>query len=86
MRIHLNHAGASLSSPETLAAIVGHLHAEVTLGPYEAAVAAADAAELLYAEAARLIDASPDEILDASSFVIDALITVVVSGCTSRCS
>ena len=62
MRIHLNHAGASLSSPETLAAIVGHLHAEVTLGPYEAAVAAADAAELLYAEAARLIDASPDEI------------------------
>jgi selenocysteine lyase/cysteine desulfurase len=59
---HLNAAGAALPSWRTLSAVVDHLQAEAQLGGYEAAAAARDQLEAVYAAAARLLGAEPDEL------------------------
>ncbi len=59
---HFNHAGASLPSVDTLAAIHAHLQREATQGPMEAGVAAREQTERARILAARLLNAQPDEI------------------------
>jgi selenocysteine lyase/cysteine desulfurase len=60
--IHFNHAGASLPSGATLAAVQAHLEREATMGPMEAGVAAREQAEAARQLAARLLGAQPAEI------------------------
>ena len=57
-----NHAGAALPPRPVLAAVVGHLELEATIGGYEAAAHEAERLEDLRAAAASLIGARPDEI------------------------
>jgi selenocysteine lyase/cysteine desulfurase len=58
-RIHLNNAGAALMPTPVVRAIEDHLHAEVRLGGYEAAAAAASDIEAAYEALARLVGAAP---------------------------
>jgi selenocysteine lyase/cysteine desulfurase len=59
---HFNHAGSSLSPRPVLDAVVDHLTLEATIGGYEAAAAAGDRLDAVYASIARMLNASPDEI------------------------
>lgn len=59
---HFNHAGSSLSPQAVLDAVVDHLSLEATIGGYEAAAAASDRLDSVYASVARLLNASADEI------------------------
>ena len=59
---HFNHAGSSLSPQPVLDAVIGHLTLEATIGGYEAAAAASDRLDAVYASIARLLNAAPDEI------------------------
>jgi len=59
---HFNHAGASLSPQPVLDAVFDHLTLEATIGGYEAAAAASDRLEAVYASIARMLNAAPDEI------------------------
>ncbi|MEO8226124.1 MAG: aminotransferase class V-fold PLP-dependent enzyme, partial [Gemmatimonadota bacterium] len=56
-RVHLNNAGAALVPRPVSAAIAEHLGREAALGGYEAADAARDAIEAVYASVGRLIGA-----------------------------
>ncbi|HET7036877.1 MAG TPA: aminotransferase class V-fold PLP-dependent enzyme [Thermomicrobiaceae bacterium] len=60
--IHLNNAGAALMPQPVVDAVIAHLQLEARIGGYEAADAAAERVEGVYASAARLIGAEPDEI------------------------
>lgn len=60
--IHLNNAGASLVPAPVLDATIEYLREEARAGGYEAAAAAADAIDGVYASAATLLDCRPDEI------------------------
>jgi len=60
--VHLNHAGASLPPAVVTDTVVAHLRREETVGPYEAADAAADRLEAVYGSVARLLGAADDEI------------------------
>ncbi len=59
---HFNHAGSSLPPQPVLNATVDHLTLEATIGGYEAAAAASDRLEAVYASVARLLNAHPGEI------------------------
>ena len=59
---HFNHAGSSLSPQPVLDAVVDHLTLEATIGGYEAAAAASDRLDAVYASIARMLNAAPDEI------------------------
>jgi cysteine desulfurase/selenocysteine lyase len=59
---HLNAAGASLPSAAVLRTVIEHLELESRIGGYEAAEAARERTEAVYASAARLIGAGPDDI------------------------
>ena len=59
---HLNNAGAALMPSPVLAAVIGHLELESTIGGYEAHVAAESVIEETYTKAAGLIGARPEEI------------------------
>ena len=59
---HFNAAGAALPSETVLRTVVEHLALESRIGGYEAAEAAKDQTEQVYAAAARLIGARPDDI------------------------
>ncbi len=59
---HFNHAGSSLSPQPVLDAVIDHLTLEATIGGYEAAAAASDRLDAVYASIARLLNASPEEI------------------------
>ncbi len=59
---HFNHAGSSLSPQPVLDAVLDHLTLEATIGGYEAAAAASDRLDAVYASIARLLNAAPDEI------------------------
>ncbi|MFJ6698332.1 aminotransferase class V-fold PLP-dependent enzyme [Streptomyces sp. NPDC091272] len=61
-RVHLNNAGAALTSRQTLSAVTSHLELEAAIGGYEAAAAAADKIEHTYDALARLVGAGRDEI------------------------
>ncbi len=65
--IHFNHAGASLMSAVTLAAITEQLRREASLGPHEAAAAVQDRLDKARADAARLLNATAGEIAFTSS-------------------
>jgi selenocysteine lyase/cysteine desulfurase len=60
--VHLNHAGASLLPQPVLDAVVGHLELEAQIGGYEAAEAAADRLEGVYASLGRLLGARPEDV------------------------
>lgn len=60
--VHLNHAGASLPPASVTSAVVEHLLLEERIGGYEAADAAQDRLEAVYASVARLVGASASEI------------------------
>jgi cysteine desulfurase / selenocysteine lyase len=59
---HLNAAGASLPSEAVLRTVIEHLELEARMGGYEAAEAARDRHDAVYAKAARLIGARPEDI------------------------
>jgi cysteine desulfurase / selenocysteine lyase len=59
---HLNNAGAALPPSQVTEAVIAHLRLEADIGGYEAASAAADQVEAVYASIARLIGCDPDEI------------------------
>jgi selenocysteine lyase/cysteine desulfurase len=59
---HLNNAGASLPPNVVADAVVQHIRAEETLGPYEAAANAGDTTTALYRGAAALLGCDPSEI------------------------
>ncbi|MFL5994350.1 MAG: N-methyl-L-tryptophan oxidase [Streptomyces sp.] len=59
---HFNAAGAALLASETVEAVVDHLRAESLYGGYEAAKAAAESLEAVYARTARLLGAEPEEV------------------------
>lgn len=59
---HFNHAGSSLSPQPVLDSVVDHLTLEATIGGYEAATAASDRLDTVYASIARMLTASADEI------------------------
>lgn len=59
---HFNHAGSSLPPQPVLDATIDHLTLEATIGGYEAAAAASDRLEAVYASIARLLNAQPAEI------------------------
>jgi len=65
--IHLNNAGASIASDETLQIMIGHLHLEQTLGGYEAAAAKSVELEDFYDQAAKLIGCDANEIAFSDS-------------------
>lgn len=60
--IHFNNAGASLMPRVVLDTVIGHLQREAVLGGYEAAAAAGQRLENVYASIARLLNVRPDEI------------------------
>jgi len=60
--IHFNNAGASLMPRVVLETVIGHLQREAVLGGYEAAAAASQRLENVYASVARLLNVRPDEI------------------------
>lgn len=59
---HLNNAGAALPPSQVTEAVIAHLRLEAEIGGYEAADAARDRVEAVYAAIARLIGSRPDEI------------------------
>jgi cysteine desulfurase / selenocysteine lyase len=59
---HLNNAGAALPPSQVTEAVIAHLRLEAEIGGYEAANAARDRTEAVYAAIARLIGSRPDEI------------------------
>jgi len=59
---HFNNAGSSLPPQAVLDAVIAHLQLEAKIGGYEAAAAADDRLEAVYASIAKLINAAPDEI------------------------
>jgi selenocysteine lyase/cysteine desulfurase len=61
-RLHLNNAGAALLAQPTLDAMTGHLRLETEIGGYEAAAAARDAIDAVYADTARLVGGRADEV------------------------
>jgi selenocysteine lyase/cysteine desulfurase len=61
-RLHLNNAGAALLAQPTLDAMTGHLRLETEIGGYEAAAAAQDAIDAVYADIARLVGGRADEV------------------------
>jgi selenocysteine lyase/cysteine desulfurase len=65
--IHFNHAGASLPSRQTLAAVIDHLQREALSGPMEAAASVADLIAEARGDAAALIGATPEEIAFTTS-------------------
>jgi cysteine desulfurase/selenocysteine lyase len=65
--VHLNNAGAALTTRPVLDAVIGHLEREATIGGYEAADEAAARIEHTYDALARLIGAQPDEIAMAEN-------------------
>jgi len=65
--IHFNHAGASLMSAATLAAVTEQLRREALYGPHEASVAVQGRLDQARADAARLLNAAPAEIAFTSS-------------------
>jgi selenocysteine lyase/cysteine desulfurase len=62
MVTHFNHAGASLMSETTLAAVTEQLQREALYGPHEAAVGVQPRLDAARADAATLLGASPSEI------------------------
>jgi cysteine desulfurase/selenocysteine lyase len=60
--VHFNHAGASLMSAATLAAITEQLQREASLGPHEAAAMVQGKLDQARADAARLLNAAVGEI------------------------
>lgn len=65
--VHFNHAGASLMSGATLAAVTEQLRREALYGPHEASVAVQGRLDQARADAARLLNASAAEIAFTSS-------------------
>jgi selenocysteine lyase/cysteine desulfurase len=61
-RLHLNNAGAALLAQPTLDAMIGHLRLETEIGGYEAAAAAQDEIDAVYADIARLLGGRADEV------------------------
>jgi selenocysteine lyase/cysteine desulfurase len=61
-RLHLNNAGAALLAQPTLDAMTRHLRLETEIGGYEAAAAARDAIDAVYADIARLVGGRADEV------------------------
>ena len=59
---HFDSAGSSLPPAPVLDAVIGHLRLEARMGGYEAAAAARESVERVYAVAAELLHAAPDEI------------------------
>ncbi|MET3421501.1 monomeric sarcosine oxidase [Actinoplanes tereljensis] len=59
---HLNAAGAALPSETVLGTVIEHLRLEARIGGYEAAEAAKERSERVYALAAQLIGAQPEDI------------------------
>jgi len=64
---YFNHAGASLPTEATLAAITGHLRREAEHGAMEAAAEVADRVAEARADAAALLNADTDEVAFATS-------------------
>lgn len=60
--IHLNNAGAALAPAAVTETVVDHLELEQRLGGYEAADAAADRTDAVYASIASLLGCAPDEV------------------------
>lgn len=60
--LHFNNAGAALMPTPVLEAQLRHLQQEAAIGGYEAADAADDRREAVYASIARLINCAPEEI------------------------
>jgi selenocysteine lyase/cysteine desulfurase len=60
--VHLNNAGAALPPRVVVETVIEHLEREAAVGGYEAAEAAGDRVEAVYASVAGLIGAAPDEI------------------------
>lgn len=65
--VHFNHAGASLMSGATLAAVTEQLRREALYGPHEASVAVQGRLDEARTDAARLLNASAAEIAFTSS-------------------
>jgi cysteine desulfurase / selenocysteine lyase len=61
-RLHLNNAGASLMPRPVIDTVIDHLEFEGRVGGYEAAEAAHDRIDAVYASAARLLNCTPREI------------------------
>lgn len=59
---HLNNAGAALPPSAVTEAVIAHLRLEAEIGGYEAADAAHDQVEAVYAALAALLGCQPDEI------------------------
>ncbi|GLY66133.1 aminotransferase class V-fold PLP-dependent enzyme [Amycolatopsis taiwanensis] len=60
--IHFNNAGSALPPARVTETVIDHLRAEAARGGYEAAEAAAERVEGVYASFARLLNASPEDI------------------------
>ncbi len=60
--LHLNNAGASLTTRQSLQTVLDHLQYEAQIGGYEAARLANDRSEAVYDSVARLLNAHRDEI------------------------
>lgn len=69
-RIHLNNAGAAMMPRPVLAAMTAYLTRESEIGGYEAAAAAAETLDGVYASIATLIGAAPDEIAIAENATV----------------
>lgn len=67
MGVHFNHAGSSLPTRDTLAAMTEHLQRESLYGGMEAGAGAAEQIEAARSDAAAFIGAQPTEIAFASS-------------------
>jgi cysteine desulfurase / selenocysteine lyase len=59
---HVNNAGAALPPSAVTEAVIAHLRLEAEMGGYEAADAAHDQVEAVYAAVARLIGCRPDDV------------------------
>ena len=65
--LHLNNAGSSLITKQTLKIMISHLKMEAKIGSYEAARLKADKIETIYHSIATLVNANPDEIAITNS-------------------
>jgi selenocysteine lyase/cysteine desulfurase/glycine/D-amino acid oxidase-like deaminating enzyme len=74
---HLNAAGSSLPTVETLDAVIGHLRLESRVGGYEAAAMRGDALSAVYTDVAGLIGAAATEIalVDSATTAMQRVIT-----------